>query len=169
MLDKLSADKSQAVMRGLLKLWGEFSASPYQVQIIDKLNRGKFRLDDYRELLCNHRQQVVEGARWIARASSRIGEDYLELRSQFLKHAITEHRDYQMIERDYISVRSRRSPRRRRTSAPRRCTPSSSTAPASRTPSTSSAPCSSSRVSARRRPPSGAAASGTSSACATSR
>ena len=104
MLDKLSADKSQVVMRGLLKLWGEFSASLDQVPIIDKLNRGKFRLDDYRELLCNHRQQVVEGARWIARASSSIGEDYLELRSQFLKHAITEHRDHQMIERDYISV-----------------------------------------------------------------
>jgi 3-oxoacyl-[acyl-carrier-protein] synthase III len=77
MLDKLSADKSQAVMCGLLKLWDEFSASLDQVPIIDKLNRGKFRLDDYRELLRNHRQQVVEGARWIARASSSIGEDYL--------------------------------------------------------------------------------------------
>ena len=62
---------------------------------------------DYRELLLNHRQQVVEGARWIARASSSIDKDYFELRSRFLKHAITEHRDFQMIERDYVSVGGR--------------------------------------------------------------
>jgi 3-oxoacyl-[acyl-carrier-protein] synthase-3 len=98
------SDKAQHVMRGLLKLWGEFSASLDCVPIIDKLNRGKFRLDDYQELLRNHRQQVVEGARWISRASSSIDEDYFELRSRFLRHAITEHRDFKMIEQDYVSV-----------------------------------------------------------------
>ena len=43
MLDQVAADKPQAVMRGLLTLWGEFAASLDQVPIIDKLNRGKFR------------------------------------------------------------------------------------------------------------------------------
>jgi 3-oxoacyl-[acyl-carrier-protein] synthase-3 len=104
MLDHVAADKSQAVMRGLLTLWGEFSASLDQVPIIDKLNRGKFRLSDYLELLRNHRQQVVEGARWIARASSSIDERWFELRSRFMQHAITEHRDFKMIEQDYVSV-----------------------------------------------------------------
>jgi 3-oxoacyl-[acyl-carrier-protein] synthase-3 len=104
MLEVLKSDKAPEVLRGLLKLWGEFSTSLDQVPIIDKLNRGKFRLDDYQDLLRNHRQQVVEGARWIARASSSISEDYFELRSRFLQHAITEHRDFQMIERDYVSV-----------------------------------------------------------------
>jgi 3-oxoacyl-[acyl-carrier-protein] synthase-3 len=106
MLDKAQAasEKSEQVMRGLLKLWGEFAAELDQVPIIDKLNRGKFRLDDYKELLLNHRQQVVEGARWIARASSSIDEDYFELRSRFLKHAITEHRDFKMIEANYVAV-----------------------------------------------------------------
>jgi 3-oxoacyl-[acyl-carrier-protein] synthase-3 len=104
MLDHVAADKSQAVLRGLLTLWGEFAASLDQVPIIDKLNRGKFRLSDYLELLRNHRQQVVEGARWIARASSSIDERWFELRSRFMQHAITEHRDFKMIEQDYVSV-----------------------------------------------------------------
>jgi 3-oxoacyl-[acyl-carrier-protein] synthase-3 len=107
MLDSVAAGKPQAVMRGLLKLWGEFAAELDQVPIIDKLNRGKFRLDDYRELLRNHRQQVVEGARWIARAASSIDERYLELRARFLRHAVTEHRDFEMIEADYVSVGGR--------------------------------------------------------------
>lgn len=104
MLDHVAAEKPQAVVRGLLTLWGEFSASLDQVPIIDKLNRGKFRLSDYQELLRNHRQQVVEGARWIARASSSIDERWFELRSRFMQHAITEHRDFKMIEQDYVSV-----------------------------------------------------------------
>ena len=104
MLDNVDLGKSQQVMRGLLTLWGEFSASLDRVPIIDKLNRGKFRLSDYQELLLNHRQQVVEGARWIARASSSIDENHFELRSRFLKHAITEHRDFKMIEQNYVAV-----------------------------------------------------------------
>jgi 3-oxoacyl-[acyl-carrier-protein] synthase-3 len=111
MLEKVTQDltqaKAQSVMRGLLKLWAEFSASLDAVPIIDKLNRGKFRLDDYRELLRNHRQQVVEGARWIARAASSIDEEYFELRSRFMQHAVTEHRDFKMIEQDYVSVGGR--------------------------------------------------------------
>jgi 3-oxoacyl-[acyl-carrier-protein] synthase III len=106
MLDKAqsASEKSEQVMRGLLKLWGEFAAELDHVPIIDKLNRGKFRLDDYKELLLNHRQQVVEGARWIARAASSIDEAYFELRSRFLQHAITEHRDFKMIEANYVAV-----------------------------------------------------------------
>lgn len=104
MLDQVAADKPQAVMRGLLTLWGEFAASLDQVPVIDKLNRGKFRVSDYQDLLRNHRQQVVEGARWIARASSSIDEHWFELRSTFMQHAITEHRDFKMIEQDYVSV-----------------------------------------------------------------
>src|SRR3954447_19684078 len=95
------SDRAAEVMRGLLRLWGEFSASLDRVPLIDKLNRGKFRLDDYQEFLCNHRQQVVEGARWIARASSSIDELHFELRARFLNHALAEHRDFKMIEQNY--------------------------------------------------------------------
>tara|TARA_B100001989_G_C24549847_1_gene473545 strand:+ start:280 stop:945 length:666 start_codon:yes stop_codon:yes gene_type:complete len=96
--------KSEDVMRGLIKVWTDFETKLDQVPIIDKLNRGKFRLEDYKTLLINHRQQVIEGGRWIARAASSIDEHYAELRSQFLQHCITEHKDYKMLEKNYVSI-----------------------------------------------------------------
>ncbi len=96
--------RAQAVMRGLLKVWTDFSCDMDATPLLDKLNRGKFRLEDYRVLLINHRQQVVEGSRWIARAGSSITGEYADQRSLFLRHAISEHRDYRMLEADYVSV-----------------------------------------------------------------
>ena len=66
--------------------------------------RGKFRIDDYRKLLINHRQQVIEGARWIARAASSITSDYADQRAMLLQHALAEHRDYKMLEADYVAI-----------------------------------------------------------------
>lgn len=95
---------SEQVMRGLIKVWTDFDAKLDTVPILDKLNRGKFRLEDYKTFLINHRQQVVEGGRWIARAASSIDENYSDLRSQFLQHCVTEHKDFKMLEKNYISV-----------------------------------------------------------------
>ncbi len=94
----------ETVMRGLIKVWTDFDTSIETVPVIDKIRRGKFRIEDYKRLLINHRQQVVEGARWIARAASSIDSRYLEQRSMFLKHAVTEHKDYKMLEDHYVSV-----------------------------------------------------------------
>ncbi len=96
--------QSETVMRGLTKVWADFSTDLDTVPIIDKLMRGKFRLEDYKRFLLNHRQQVVEGARWIARAASSISEEYFELRSVFMRHAVTEHRDFKMLEENYVSI-----------------------------------------------------------------
>src|SRR5262249_12419180 len=104
MLDTARNEKAEQVMRGLLSLWGDFASRVDTVPSIDKLNRGKFRMNDYLELLRNHRQQVVEGARWIARAASSIDEHWFELRSRFLQHAVTEHRDFKMIEQNYVAA-----------------------------------------------------------------
>ncbi|GAB5388127.1 MAG: 3-oxoacyl-ACP synthase [Alphaproteobacteria bacterium] len=90
--------------RQLMKVWDEFDARLASVPIIDKLNRGKFRIDDYKLWLLNHRQQVVEGARWITRAASSITEQHAGLRATFIKHAATEHNDYRMLEQSYISL-----------------------------------------------------------------
>jgi len=95
---------SQEVMRSLVKIWTDFERKISKVPIIEKLERKKFRLDDYKELLINHRQQVVEGSRWIARAASSVSSDYLDQRSMFLGHAVTEHRDYRMLEDHYVSI-----------------------------------------------------------------
>lgn len=100
----MTETSSEAVMRGLIKAWTDFETSIETVPIIDKLRRGKFRLEDYKLLLVNQRQQVVEGARWIARAASSIDSNFLEQRSIFLKHAVAEHRDYKMLEDHYVSV-----------------------------------------------------------------
>lgn len=95
---------SEDVLRGLLQVWADFSSKLDALPLIDKLNRGKFRVEDYKTLLLNHRQQVVEGGRWIARAASSIDDRFFELRSQFMRHCVTEHRDFRMLEQNYVSL-----------------------------------------------------------------
>ncbi|MCR9214405.1 MAG: iron-containing redox enzyme family protein [Proteobacteria bacterium] len=96
--------EKNALLRQLVSLWSEFEGRLNRVPIIDRLNRGKMRIEDYMALLLNHRQQVVEGSRWIARAASSIESPFLEQRSIFMRHAATEHLDYQMLEQDYVNV-----------------------------------------------------------------
>ncbi len=95
---------SEEVMRALLKIWGDFTSKLDKVPIIEKLNRGRFRIEDYRRLLHNHRQQVVEGGRWIAMAGANVGNEHFEIRSKLLNHSVTEHRDFKMLEDNYVSV-----------------------------------------------------------------
>jgi 3-oxoacyl-[acyl-carrier-protein] synthase III len=95
---------SSSLLRQLTQVWVDFETKLNTVPIIDKLNRGKLRVEDYRALLLNLRQQVMEGARWIARAASNITTDNFALRSSFIGHAADEHRDFQMLERDFVSV-----------------------------------------------------------------
>ncbi len=96
--------KSADVLRGLIKVWTDFESALNNVAIIDKLNRGKFRDEDYKNLLLNHRQQVVEGGRWIARAASNISAEYFDIRSSFMQHCVTEHQDFRMLEDNYVSM-----------------------------------------------------------------
>lgn len=95
---------SQEVIRRLVQVWSDFSTRLDKVPIIEKLNRGKFRLEDYKLLLMNHRQQVVEGGQWIARAASSIDANQFEMRSRFMQHCVTEHRDFRMLEDNYVSI-----------------------------------------------------------------
>lgn len=97
-------NESTAVIRELGKTWADFEGRLVKVPIIARALRGALRLEDYRLLLHDHYQQVLDGSRWIACAVSSIGRDHLELRSRFLEHARTEHRDYEMLERDYESA-----------------------------------------------------------------
>jgi len=94
----------EKTLRGLAVAWSDFGSRLERVPIVEKLNRNALRIEDYRSLLCNLRQQVVDGACWIARAASNIGPDHFELRSRFLRHAVTEHRDFRMLEENYVSV-----------------------------------------------------------------
>jgi 3-oxoacyl-[acyl-carrier-protein] synthase-3 len=100
----VSSPAVQSVMRRLIVVWADFESALDNAPLIDKLRRGKFRPADYRTLLLNHRQQVIEGSRWIARAASSVTNEFAEQRSVFLRHAVAEHRDYTMLEADFVSV-----------------------------------------------------------------
>ncbi|MDC0709115.1 3-oxoacyl-[acyl-carrier-protein] synthase III C-terminal domain-containing protein [Stigmatella sp. ncwal1] len=97
----------EKLVRELTHVWVDFEGKLQQVPILEKLSRGVFTVEDYQELLINLRQQVVEGSRWIARAASSITAEHLALRSSFIRHARDEHRDYEMLERHYVSLGGR--------------------------------------------------------------
>ncbi|MBC8044377.1 MAG: iron-containing redox enzyme family protein [Rhizobacter sp.] len=96
--------EAEWLVRQLSRLWINFEAELNQVPVIEKLNHGNFTVEDYKLLLLNLRQQVIEGARWISRAASSLTIEMFPLRSAFISHAKEEQRDFEMIERDYVSV-----------------------------------------------------------------
>lgn len=93
----------QQVGRGLTRAWVDFETRLNTVPLIDRLNRNRLGMDDYRAWLVNLRQQVVDGSRWISRAASNIVDDDIDLRSTFVGHAGAEHRDYTLLEQDYVA------------------------------------------------------------------
>ena len=97
-----NSDIGAELLQQLTLVWLEFERELRSVPIVRKLHRGEFTIEDYKALLLNLRPQVVEGARWISRAASNMKE--FKLRSLFLGHAVDEHRDYQMLEKNYVSV-----------------------------------------------------------------
>jgi 3-oxoacyl-[acyl-carrier-protein] synthase-3 len=94
----------QRLVRQLTRVWVDFEQKLSQVPIVARLESGQLTLEDYRSLLLNLRQQVVEGSRWIARAASNVDGAALSLRPLFLQHARDEQQDYQMLERDFVSL-----------------------------------------------------------------
>ncbi|MCI0723259.1 MAG: beta-ketoacyl-ACP synthase III, partial [Acidobacteria bacterium] len=85
-------------------VWADFERMLRATPIIRRIEAGQVTVKDYKMLLRNLRQQVMEGARWIARAASNISIELFPFRSMFISHAGDEHRDFQMIERDYCAV-----------------------------------------------------------------
>lgn len=100
----MTADHVAFAQRGLAQAWIEFESGLATVPVIARLLSGKLRIEDYRRLLLNIRQQVVEGSRWISRASSHLGHDHEELRSLFVRHAAAEHRDFLLLEKDFAAA-----------------------------------------------------------------
>ncbi len=99
------ADEATAsCLRRLGTEWADFEARLHATPLVKRLDQGKFRVEDYRALLLNLRQQVKDGACWIARAASHVDEAHFELRSILMRHAATEHRDYKMLEQDFVAA-----------------------------------------------------------------
>jgi 3-oxoacyl-[acyl-carrier-protein] synthase-3 len=101
---RTSTPAIERLVRQLARVWIDFETRLHNVPIVAKLESGRFTREDYKLLLLNLRQQVVEGARWIARAASQMDAERFPLRSLFITHAREEHRDFELLERNYASV-----------------------------------------------------------------
>jgi 3-oxoacyl-[acyl-carrier-protein] synthase-3 len=92
------------VLRRLAVVFAEFEGRLEATPLIRRLTRGRFTLEDYRAFLSELRQQVKDGALWMSRAASNIDEAHLELRSKLMRHAVTEHRDFRLLDADYVAA-----------------------------------------------------------------
>ena len=94
----------QATLRCLMREWFNFERLLARVPIIRRLDLGTFTRADYQRLLLNLRPQVVEGSRWISRCASSFDRDHADIRSVILHHAHDEHRDYEVLEQDFVAT-----------------------------------------------------------------
>ena len=88
----------------LADVWIGLDEHLEQVPVLSRLAEGTVTLEDYTRLLHNLRQQVVDGSLWISRAASNFDIPHFELRAAAIRHAEEEHRDYLMLERDFVAV-----------------------------------------------------------------
>ncbi|MEL7185115.1 MAG: iron-containing redox enzyme family protein [Pseudomonadota bacterium] len=105
--DVLSA-VGQETLRRLLRTWFDFERRLARVPLIRRLDLDQFTVEDYRKLLLNLRPQVVEGSRWITRCASSFDRDFADVRSVIIGHAQDEHRDYEILETDYVNCGGKR-------------------------------------------------------------
>lgn len=98
---------AQNTLRKLILVWMDFERRLSQISFVKKMELGTLSRNDYQTLLLNLRQQVIEGSRWISRAASSFDRDHTEIRSTVIGHARDEHRDYELIEKDYVALGGR--------------------------------------------------------------
>jgi Iron-containing redox enzyme len=98
------SELGQSTLRRLVRAWFEFERRLAMVPIVRRLDLGTFTRDDYQRLLLNLRPQVVEGSRWISRCASSFDREHTDIRSVVLRHAHDEHRDYEILETDYVAT-----------------------------------------------------------------
>jgi 3-oxoacyl-[acyl-carrier-protein] synthase-3 len=91
------------LVRQLTGVWFDFERGLQQVPVVKKIFKGQLSMEEYKRLLVNLRQQVIDGSQWIARAASNVSMEYFPVRSAFIRHSSDEHRDYQILEKNYIN------------------------------------------------------------------
>lgn len=99
-----SSPISEWLIRQLAQIWIDFETRLLKLPIISRIHEAQLSLDDYKLLLHDLRQQVIDGSQWISRAASHIDIELFELRSAFIRHAATEHKDYQLLEKNYAAL-----------------------------------------------------------------
>jgi len=91
-------------LQSLLQVWLNFDLALSKVPIVQRLEQERLSLEDYQHLLVNLRQQVIEGARWITRGASSFEREFVDVRSNIISHAKEEHKDYLLLEKDYVAT-----------------------------------------------------------------
>ena len=94
---------AQICLQQLLRVWLGFERDLSKVPLLRRIDLGTYTAEDHQIFLRNIRQQVIEGSRWIARTASSFDRDHSEIRSSIISHAVDEHRDYEMLEKDYVA------------------------------------------------------------------
>jgi 3-oxoacyl-[acyl-carrier-protein] synthase-3 len=92
------------VVQELALVWARFEQDLSRIPVVSRIENHTATAEDYRRLLLNMRQQVMEGARWITRAASNLTVDFTELRAEFIHHAAEEQRDFRMLEENYVAM-----------------------------------------------------------------
>lgn len=107
-LGKEFAETSNPVTRYLAEelalVWEDFHKRVQATEIGTKIDSKTATVEDYKRLLINLRQQVIEGGRWIALAASSMSAPLFPIRSALITHAATEHKDFLMLERNYCAL-----------------------------------------------------------------
>ncbi len=103
-LELQQTETAEWLVRQLTQVWVDFETELLTVPIVKKIHEGHMSIEDYKLLLKDLRQQVIDGSQWISRAASNISIDLFELRSAFIVHTAAEHKDYQMLERNYVAL-----------------------------------------------------------------
>ena len=88
----------------LAQVWAELDRALARVPVVRRIEDGTATLEDYRRLLANLRQQVVDGGRWISLAAANFSAELFWLRSAAIQHAAAEHRDFQLLDHDFAAA-----------------------------------------------------------------
>ena len=94
---------AQDCLQQLLRVWLGFERDLSTVPLLRRIDLGTYTVQDHLCLLRNLRQQVIEGSRWITRTASSFDRNHAEIRSTIISHAVDEHRDYELLEKDYVA------------------------------------------------------------------
>lgn len=98
------SEAAQWLFEELAFVWSYFEELLAEVPVMRRVEAGTLSQQDYRDLLLNVRQQVIEGGRWLALAAASFSIELFPIRSSLIGHAADEHRDYQMLEQNYVAV-----------------------------------------------------------------
>jgi 3-oxoacyl-[acyl-carrier-protein] synthase-3 len=98
------SEAAQWLFEELAFVWHYFDELLAEIPVIQRVETGTLAEQDYRDLLLNVRQQVIEGGRWLAMAAASFSIELFPIRSSLIGHAADEHRDYQMLEHNYVAV-----------------------------------------------------------------